>query len=512
MYSVMDYGAAGDGSTDDTLAVQAAYDAAVQGGGGTLFFPAGTYRCNLSMNSRAVDVRGAGRIATKLYAADPTKDILNAIFRFGSWDAVTISDLELSNPSATAGVGLGCGSDPYVENDEYSGRINVERVAFHHLDRCIYRRQGQIGLWLTNCNFSTANYHVFVLGQNAAFDRNLMHGGCMLAKNCHFDNAESASLYVHSPVIGTGQWSIEDCIFESNPGFVLFVDGFASNDRVPGLNLVRCWSEANATVAAAIVEGQSYQPVFARLVGCERAAFDDTPVGKIVLRDNSNVFLRRCDIADLGVVDRDSGCSVTIEDAYLYAGEVKEVCRSIQVAGRRPPAVGGGVWWPRPALCSLTGAYGVDTILKSDATAPIQFSGTASRTTTTGSGPTSSPTRHTQELTINSGETLLPVPQANLVPGDWYVAKYIYRLQSGQPIAMQITGASGDTALVSLDSSSWRTLVSVFQAGSVGGLNSFYHSGPSAGSAVVEIGGYSLTRFDDRNSALIHGNDNSLAI
>jgi len=43
VYNVLDYGAAKDGSTDDTAAVQAAVDAATTGGGGTVWFPSGTY-------------------------------------------------------------------------------------------------------------------------------------------------------------------------------------------------------------------------------------------------------------------------------------------------------------------------------------------------------------------------------------------------------------------------------------------------------------------------------------
>lgn len=42
-YSVRDYGAVGDGVTDDRAAIQAAIDAAVAGGGGRVYFPAGTY-------------------------------------------------------------------------------------------------------------------------------------------------------------------------------------------------------------------------------------------------------------------------------------------------------------------------------------------------------------------------------------------------------------------------------------------------------------------------------------
>jgi hypothetical protein len=41
--NVKDFGATGDGSTDDTAAIQAAVDAAIAAGGGTVYFPAGTY-------------------------------------------------------------------------------------------------------------------------------------------------------------------------------------------------------------------------------------------------------------------------------------------------------------------------------------------------------------------------------------------------------------------------------------------------------------------------------------
>lgn len=41
--NVLAYGATGDGTTDDTAAIQAAIDAAEAAGGGTVFFPAGTY-------------------------------------------------------------------------------------------------------------------------------------------------------------------------------------------------------------------------------------------------------------------------------------------------------------------------------------------------------------------------------------------------------------------------------------------------------------------------------------
>lgn len=42
-FNVRDFGAVGDGATDDTEAIQAAIDAAEAAGGGTVYFPAGDY-------------------------------------------------------------------------------------------------------------------------------------------------------------------------------------------------------------------------------------------------------------------------------------------------------------------------------------------------------------------------------------------------------------------------------------------------------------------------------------
>lgn len=48
--NVKDFGARGDGVTDDTAAIRAAYDYAVSKGGGSIFFPAGRYRVTEEIN------------------------------------------------------------------------------------------------------------------------------------------------------------------------------------------------------------------------------------------------------------------------------------------------------------------------------------------------------------------------------------------------------------------------------------------------------------------------------
>jgi len=72
------YGAKGDGTTDDTAAIQAAIDAAIAAGGGRVVLPQGTYRTTASLDfssmkgsPRGVSFEGAGRgdiFGTTLFA------------------------------------------------------------------------------------------------------------------------------------------------------------------------------------------------------------------------------------------------------------------------------------------------------------------------------------------------------------------------------------------------------------------------------------------------------------
>jgi parallel beta-helix repeat protein len=64
--SVMDFGAVGDGVTDDTAAIQAAIDSINAVGGGVVNFPAGTYACANLWPKDNVTLQGASKLSTRL--------------------------------------------------------------------------------------------------------------------------------------------------------------------------------------------------------------------------------------------------------------------------------------------------------------------------------------------------------------------------------------------------------------------------------------------------------------
>lgn len=67
-FDVKAYGAKGDGTTDDTAAIQAAIDAAETAGGGIVFFPDGDYllTATLTVEAEAILLMGAGRVPSRL--------------------------------------------------------------------------------------------------------------------------------------------------------------------------------------------------------------------------------------------------------------------------------------------------------------------------------------------------------------------------------------------------------------------------------------------------------------
>jgi hypothetical protein len=135
VFNVLDYGAVGDGTTDDAAAIQAAIDAAcplVGSGGsvGAVFFPPGNYLCNTTLNatnSRVTATRA--RDGLMLFGAGEGSVILGnagagyAIIETTGSQWLTIRDMNLtagaSNP-ATVGIYQGLSSIlPQTQNQKF---------------------------------------------------------------------------------------------------------------------------------------------------------------------------------------------------------------------------------------------------------------------------------------------------------------------------------------------------------------------------------------------------------
>jgi len=108
--SVKDFGAVGDGVTDDTAAIQAALDAAL----GDVVFPAGTYRVNSVDTVSNIDLKAVGHVTMKLYATATI--IFNSV-----GDNVTISGFgfDLDDTVNSIGVNDAGGENVTIRDNKF---------------------------------------------------------------------------------------------------------------------------------------------------------------------------------------------------------------------------------------------------------------------------------------------------------------------------------------------------------------------------------------------------------
>ena len=154
VYNVLDWGALGDGSNDDTSSIQAAIDAASAADGGTVFLPAGTYRVKgLTLKSN-VWVRGSSRKGTKIRLADGSNtDVLDGTdpSAFG----IRLSDFHVHGNKAGNSSGSGVNFDRSSGyGSSYDARIFVENCEFIYCaDYGMHTQHNSRLIFATGCYF-----------------------------------------------------------------------------------------------------------------------------------------------------------------------------------------------------------------------------------------------------------------------------------------------------------------------------------------------------------------------
>ena len=168
-YNVKDFGAMGDGKTDDTIAIQSALAFIAVRNGGTLFFPEGDYQVGgggaanfkgIALPSN-VTIQGIGGLHSNASTSDlprksPSRITLNgtnrALFRIGEcMEKIALKDIELIATSQVNTIGVeGIGAYTSVQD------VYFENVTFHSLWRGISVR----GLPQTDLNWQFDYVHI----------------------------------------------------------------------------------------------------------------------------------------------------------------------------------------------------------------------------------------------------------------------------------------------------------------------------------------------------------------
>lgn len=165
--SVKDFGAAGDGSTDDTAAIQAAIDAASAATYQTVvYFPAGDYKITTSLAMKSqVSLRGAGAQSSVIQAYDV--DALTFAYYADFEASITIEELGINGASGTtrrAFYQAGTSND----SDETNG-VTIRKVWVSNFNKVIKTRCTR--QWrVENCWFQDINSGIELIGKNFNWD------------------------------------------------------------------------------------------------------------------------------------------------------------------------------------------------------------------------------------------------------------------------------------------------------------------------------------------------------
>jgi hypothetical protein len=234
-----DYGAVGDGTTDDTVAIQAAITAANAAGGGTVYLPAATYLISTGFSltapitivgeaGRPLQSPTAGTIITSAAA------ITYFTFAYGLRGAGSgLRDLTLLGPgNATSSVGIAVGGAAELENalfenlfiDQFGQGIVFGNNAYLTTFRNVAVRCGQavsIPAGLTNSgeqnrfencvflNSGTIANSVHIQSSDASFYRTSFDNAQLTVADgdvelvgCHFENPGQSGDYDHISYTG----------------------------------------------------------------------------------------------------------------------------------------------------------------------------------------------------------------------------------------------------------------------------------------------------------------------
>ncbi len=166
-FDVKDYGATGNGTTDDITAIQNAVNAAASAGGGIVFFPTGRYRVSATItiaNTKNIILQGAGPSSIVLMTIDN-----GTIIKIGSVTGDSsqtidhkIRDLSFDRSVAASNFAVAI----HIEIARY---VTVESVAIHNQGIGILVGKGGVpndaipgqDITISNCHIGTFSTYGF---------------------------------------------------------------------------------------------------------------------------------------------------------------------------------------------------------------------------------------------------------------------------------------------------------------------------------------------------------------
>lgn len=502
--TVMLAGTQSPGAAADLSAptIQAAYDRVAAAGGGVLLLPPGRHRAALNATTRAVQIVGAGRGVTVLQPATAGAPAIRLLDTRGDWTTMRLADLSIEGDPALNSDGVVCGHRVYRHEDEYAGRIAIERVGFRNLDRCIVRPFGNLGVYVDDCTFAAANVQLW--SQDYAAGGAEMHAGCLQVTRSHFTGFRRAMAYFASGQALSGQVNFSDCVFEAGSGFVFYVDGFRSVGAIPSFSVTGCWNEDTATDALIRVAGGSARkPRFIYARNCSAPiVLRDTPPGPVELAA-SQVATEHCALDGLTDAIVDGRSQLLHRDARQGSGTAPGLCLSITGptgdTGLHTP------WFRMPLPGATSLAYADAVRLCSDGDSPVALGGSPPLASRAIAGAAALPSgTRCQQLTIPAGRARPLGPLFAAAGGRWLASMFIYRTLAGSADLFG-SGDRGFSGMARLAAGGWECLVNLsFDAGTTRAQAGLFVTAQEP--TTLQIGGLAVLEFASRQEAIAFAN------
>jgi hypothetical protein len=333
LFSVKWYGALGNDTANDTEAVNKANTALIERG--KLYFPRGIYRLDGALITN--EVVGDGRTTT-LKAWDTNTQV---VFKVGRHIVSTDTGLRTIENFVVDGsnVAYGLQFNNGGTDDMYSGRWRFRDIVFAQCVRSIDKPNGNFGNVFDGCSFTgsaATDFHYYaqdVIGMHAGLDKFF---------NCRFFGSRKAAVYI-SDAEGGGT-RFQDCVFEYNYGFSIFIKKGGVKHHVLPVVIDNCWMEGNASgsinsfTAGVNINGEIFTTPFdfhfeqcnavklqntamCRIKLIKSAVFADTvsyayQPGRVVEKDADSLFVEK---TKFGWNMTDSGAYLA--DKIAYASE-----------------------------------------------------------------------------------------------------------------------------------------------------------------------------------------------